>query len=561
MTWGGLFPLVWAVFAALSLMESAYSAGLLINESLANEPGSVTSLEWVELLNWPDTGTGMMSLNGYRFIDGNDTTQFDTTLTVPPGGFVILARKPVGAGSFESYWGNNSGVWGDAPGESFPVVAAKISLRNTNDTVTLISPSGDTSRMLWTRDGDDGVSFERVRPNHNDGQDNFAFCRDSSGSTPGQVNSVFPTYNDLSLDSMIVVPQDPTWGQPITVTMYVTNTGLAPSSDVTIDLLESIDLSNPGGGGVAVASGDVPALDEGASTSVAIIWADAPPGFHLLTGRIRADGDSLNNSSVTLVTVRHSRPLLIISEFLANPTTDGPGEWVEISSQADIPINLTATKLGDSSDVSAMLPFITLIPPGAYLVLCESETAFRNFYPGFDGWLAQVSPWRELNNSGDRIRLVGAAGEIIDSVSFRRVYDANHSVERLELSAAFAGEDDWAESIDPSGATPGRENSVKGALAGPFRVSVTPNPIYLSAGQPAQIDYRVQIGEQLTLKIFDRAGHLVRTIADNAPAATGSVTWDGTDDNGGQVRPGPYILLARSEPQGASSKLVIVVGP
>jgi hypothetical protein len=302
-------------------------------------------------------------------------------------------------------------------------------------------------------------------------------------------------------------------------------------------------------------------LDEGASTSVAIIWADAPPGFHLLTGRIKADGDSLNNSSVTLVTVRHSRPLLIISEYLANPTTDGPGEWVEISSQADIPINLTATKLGDSSDVSAMLPFITLIPPGAFIVLCEVETAFRNFYPGFDGWLAQVSPWRELNNSGDRIRLVGAASEIIDSVSFRRVYDANHSVERLELSAAFAGADDWAESVDPSGATPGRENSVKGALAGPFRVDVTPNPMYLSAGQPAQIDYRVQIGEQLTLKIFDRAGRLVRTIADNAPAATGSVTWDGTDDNGGQVRPGPYILLARSEPQGASSKLVIVVGP
>src|SRR3989304_1321730 len=140
-----------------------------------------------------------------------------------------------------------------------------------------------------------------------------------------------------------------------------------------------------------------------------------------------------------------------------------------------MPLNLTSTKLGDSSDVSVMVPFITLIPPGVFLVLCESETAFRNFYPDFSGDLAQVSPWRELNNNGDRIRLVGAAGEIIDSMSFRSVYDANHSVERLELSAAFAGADDWAESVDSSGATPGRENSAKGALAGPFRVNVTPN--------------------------------------------------------------------------------------
>jgi hypothetical protein len=199
--------------------------------------------------------------------------------------------------------------------------------------------------------------------------------------------------------------------------------------------------------------------------------------------------------------------------------------------------------------------------PGAFWVLCESERAFRSFFSGFSGEVIEIPRWRELNNSGDRIRLLGAAGEIIDSASFRTVYENNHSVERLELSATLAGVADWAESVDPSGATPGRENSVSRALAGPFNVTVSPNPIYLSSGQPAQIDYRMQIGEQLTLKIFDRAGHLVRTIADKTPSATGSVTWDGTGVTGGQVRPGPYILLARSDPQGASTKLVIVVGP
>ena len=115
--------------------------------------------------------------------------------------------------------------------------------------------------------------------------------------------------------------------------------------------------------------------------------------------------------------------------------------------------------------------------------------------------------------------------------------------------------------MDPSGATPGRANSVNRESAGTFQVSISPNPIYLSAGQSAEIEYRMQIGERLALKIFDRSGQLVKTIADEMPAATGVVTWNGTDDGGGRVQPGPYVLLARSDPAGAVQKKTVVVGP
>lgn len=831
MTAGGVFALLCTVLVQVALTERAYGANLLINESLANEPGSVTSLEWVELLNWPDTGNGSVNLKGHRLVDGRDTTWFDTSLTVPPGGFVVLARKPTGSGSFESFWGDSSGAWGDAPGESFPVVATKISLRNTNDTVTLISPAGDTSRMIWMHDAGDGISIERIRPNHDDEAANFAFCRDPSGSTPGKINSVFPVrgdlaldslrvlpvdpkwsdtltliahvtnvglgtvasaqvkayddavpsqtgdtlmpvgtvslphldeqtsdsvvilwpnpspgphtfiarivadgselnntasvsvtvrfsqplviiteflanptvggpdewieisnragfpinmtgvrigdssetsrlpdslgtigpgdfwvlaenetafrahyptfagrlllianwhelnntgdrirlagtageiidsvsfrttcdndrsvertdlaptlapgkywkgsidpsgstpgrsnsvfpiYNDLALDSLTISPVEPTWGQPITVNFHVTNTGLDPTSSIRIDLYEDLDLSNPGMVLERIGSGDIPSLEEGAGTIVAITWDNASPGIHRLVGWIVSDGDSLNNTSAAIVTVRHSQPLVIISEYLANPETAGPGEWVEISNQADFPISMTATRIGDSSEASSLPPWMGRMAPGTFWVLCESETLFRSFYSGFSGTLIEIPYWRELNNGGDRLRLLGAAGEIIDSVSFRTIYEDNHSVERLELSAALAGVEDWAESVDPSGATPGRANSVSRELAGPFQVTVSPNPIYLSSGQPAQIDYRMEIGQQLTLKIFDRAGHLIRTIADKTPSATGTASWDGTDDRGGQVRPGPYILLARSDPQGAARKIAIAVGP
>ena len=831
MTAGGVFALLCVVLLQAAHTEGASGADLLLNESLANEPGAVTSLEWVELLNWPDTGDGSLNLKGYRVVDGRDTTMFDTNLTIPPGGFVIVSRKPTGTGSFESYWGNNSGVWGDTPGESFPVVAAKISLRNSNDTVTLVAPTGDTSRMIWSGDGGDGVSLERIRPHHGDAQDNFAYCIDTSGSTPGRVNSVFPVrgdlavdslrlhpvdpgwsdtlditvyitnaglgavpsagievyddpvpsrtgdallpvgsamipllqelardsiairwpnpppgaheliarlapdgsslnntassqvtvrfsqplviiteflanptvggpdewieisnraafpinmtgtrigdssgasplpdsaglfapgdfwvlvenetafrahypfctgrvisiadwhelnntgdrirligaagemidsvsfrrvfennrsvertelsptvapsdywkgsadsfggtpgqsnsvfpiLNDLSLDSLTVTPSQPLWEEPIRIAFHISNTGIDSARGITIDLYEDLDLSSPGQMLEAITSREVPPLEKGAVSTVDADWDDARPGIHRLVGRIRIDGDSLNNTAAAVVTVRHSKPLLIISEYLANPDVDGPGEWIEISNQASFAVNMTAVRIGDSTDATPLPPGTGRIESGAFWVLAESEMNFRGFYTGFDGTVIGIPRWRELNNDGDRIRLLGAAGEIIDSVSFRATYEKNHSAERLELSPSLAGPDDWAESVDPSGGTPGRENSASRALAGPFHVAVSPNPIYLSAEQAVQIEYRLQIGARLTLKIFNRGGQLVRTIADELPAATGSVAWDGTDATGAQVRPGPYILLARSDPDGITRKLVIVVGP
>ncbi len=182
-------------------------------------------------------------------------------------------------------------------------------------------------------------------------------------------------------------------------------------------------------------------------------------------------------------------------------------------------------------------------------------------YPEFDGMVIEVLSWPSLNNSDDLIRLIGAAGEIIDSLSYGDLFDDNRSFERVALSPDLSSPEDWVASVDPSGATPGRTNSVSRELAGAFRVEASPNPFYRSTGQSAEITYQMEIGEQLTLKIFDRAGRLVRTIADETPAATGSVSWDGTDDAGGRLRPGPYVIYARSEPAGTMRKLVVVVGP
>jgi hypothetical protein len=444
--------LVWAIPAG---------AELILNEALANEPGSVTTTEWVEILNWPDTGTSL-SIKGYRYLDGGDTTRIDTNLSIPAGEFLILARKVTGTSSFESAWGNNSGVWGDSPSENYPVIGiTKMSLRNSCDTITLIAPSGSKSVIWWRSDPGDGVSVERIRPGPNDDWSNFHGCVATTGSTPGHANSVLPGRYDLLLDTVICSPPTPSWGDTITFVSTVQNcgTGAVPFADFAYRRDHAPLAADTNF--VELMTQPLGFVDELGEAMPRWNWADAAPGVSHIRCEIRGDSNAANNSAWVDLKVRFTTPLLIISEFLANPGPGGPDEWVEIANVAGFPINLEGMSIGDSLNSDDIPTPSREIAPGEFWVLAENEAGFRVYYPNFAGTLIGIKGWRGLNNSGDGIRLWGPSGEIVDSLTFRTTYEANRSLERVELTPSFARTRDWAGSTAADGATPGRPNSIQ----------------------------------------------------------------------------------------------------
>ncbi|HEX9916660.1 MAG TPA: lamin tail domain-containing protein [candidate division Zixibacteria bacterium] len=197
------------VLLLLSLTACAYAQGdVVLNEVLANEPKSWTTLEWVELFNGSDEE---INLAGWKLTSDEDTTVFDS-IVITAGGYLVLARKLVSTMdsiSFEGYWGNNSGVWGDSPDENYPAVGVKISLTNTCDSVELIDTSGNTHKFIWTKDSGDGISWEKINPLLGDSANNWWVCIDSSGSTPGRKNSVNVSYSDaikLELEPKVFSP-------------------------------------------------------------------------------------------------------------------------------------------------------------------------------------------------------------------------------------------------------------------------------------------------------------------------------------------------------------------
>jgi hypothetical protein len=190
------FPFVLnLIFAKTDLAQENISSTphVIFNEVLANEPGSNTKLEWVELFN---ADSIEHDLGGWLFVSKDDTTAISSGTIIPSGGFLIIARKlvvePPDSISFEGHWGDKSGIWGDFPQEDFPAIEAEMSLTNSGGTISLIDPDHNTQSFTWDKDCGDGTSLERTSPE----EDEWFCCIDSNKCTPGKKNSVSVEYSD-----------------------------------------------------------------------------------------------------------------------------------------------------------------------------------------------------------------------------------------------------------------------------------------------------------------------------------------------------------------------------
>ncbi|MBN1350201.1 hypothetical protein JXJ21_12375 [candidate division KSB1 bacterium] len=92
-----------------------------------------------------------------------------------------------------------------------------------------------------------------------------------------------------------------------------------------------------------------------------------------------------------------------------------------------------------------------------------------------------------------------------------------------------------------------------------------PNPLNLSATSAAgqhsktSIDYQIYFPSQVTLRIYNALGQLVKTLVDERqPADAYSVDWDGSDSKGGLVASGIYIYELVVEGDRATEKMTVI---
>ncbi|UCD95005.1 MAG: lamin tail domain-containing protein [Candidatus Zixiibacteriota bacterium] len=522
-------------------------ADIVLNEVMSNEPGGSVTLEWIELYNDTDVPANL-ALHTLT-IDG-------TTLVLPSEGFgpyqyAVLCRKMFTEGTtpgFESVWGDSSGVWGDDTTlENYTLVEVP-EIRLTNDSGVIICRrlQYQISIFKWTAAGLDGVSWERL----------LLFdslvgnSEDPQGSTPGELNSITPVPEDLALLPVQTWPE----GSGVTgLEITLANVGLEVVTAGNLSVYYDNDENGIVEASDLIAIIPFPETVPTDTFSITVFF-ELEGVYPVILVKLPSDDRPLNNQQ-SVRSYGNDYPPLILSEFIAKPEFDLDAEWVELKNRSGIETALKSWYLGDELTMRPITAGDFIVTPGEYILLTDDSAVFAAYYDPIDFAVFELSSWPRLNDKDDLIRLTDDLGFAADSVRYEFVFGGNYSWGRSEEAGMG---DRWGRSTEVGG-TPGRPNEIYyQPSASEITVTVEPNPFSPSRGEEATISFKVPPGDNITVKVYDTQGRLVRTVLDDLPPFDGSISWDGRTDAGRRLNVGVYILYIEVSGEDAYKQTIVI---
>ena len=521
------------------------SASIIINEVMANALDEDTG-EFIELYN---TGDEPVDVVGLKFTDGDAT---DIIQPFHQDGKGIIPSKGYGVILDSEYAGEYQ----------IPDTAVLLTTKNTtlgdglttNDPITLFDETGKIiDTYLHPFNPGNGISVEKLDQIKGDEPENWKASRDVSGSTAGMENSHLkpqPETSEPIRRLVIIGPDNVEEGGIEIFQIEVQANGekdVGWEGEVKIEAsVQSVRLS--------VVSGKPASnlltlkLDNGSTEFQLHVFASQVRVTTEEIIQIIAQSVSAPNlkSEKTITVAPKPIPLppadVIINEITHSPDTKAEQvEWVELYNRNSQSADLSEWSIADAKDKPVSIPSGTAIPPNQFLILTKDKEKFLTSFPMVKNVVGIKLP--ALNNTGDTVTLRSATGKKIDEVKYESIGSIRgRSLERLDPNRPSAEIANWKLSIDLSGATPGRVNSISVLISSSKpSLQITPNP-FNPQFSPTHIKYRVPTDTTVTIKIFDSAGKLVKTLLEKREAGGQQViSWDGKDDSGERVPVGLYI--------------------
>lgn len=496
--------------------------------------------EWIELVN---TGTSVVDISGWKLVTGTVMRQLPAAF-IDPGGYIILCSSAASV---------HLGQWGRTAVFSLPA------LRNTGNRITLMDKDGiladevDYSDAWYNDTGkkNGGWTLERIDPFRKCGQDaNWTASRDPRGGTPGMVNSVFADNTDLTAPQILRAgATSPTTAE------IVFSEPMAPAL-----LLQKASYHLSGGPGMPFS------VTAGSQNSVLLSWSDAMEtnrlyqlSFITLTDLC---GNAVEKGSAEIQWVVLEPGDIIINEILFNPWPGG-NDFVELYNRSEKRIdsgNLFLAGRDKDQNIShqtALGNLSRVILPGDYLALTVHHEGVMPFYRTVCAdCVRQIPSMPPFSNDAGCVVLLNDRGVILDEFCYteKMHHPLIHnregvSLERINPSVPASDQANWqSASADAGHATPGYQNSQY--LSGKGRkLSVSATPSFSPNGDGYNDLLRVTYDTPLpgwvgSSWIFDTTGRPVLQLLKNQLLATsGFYEWDGTDETGRRIPPGPYILV------------------
>ncbi len=530
------------VFILIFILFAFANAELIVNEVMSNEPGSNRSLEWIEFLK-TDTNLNF-SLWPYKIDADGKMLSFEfNPITIAGDSFIVICKD---SSSFESYWGNNSGIWRDDPSEDYRLIewAEDFSLLNDSGVVKLYFFNNLISSLGWSQSASDGVSWERFSADSAE----VYLSDDPTGSTPGRVNSRTPLPFDLALLAVEVFPTDSGFTE---LNFKIANVGLNSITKDSLFLYVDPEQDTVVSHSDLIAKTQISDIDPG-DTIVVVLSFEFDQVYIDLLAKLLPDDRGANNIQLFTAPGKNYPPI-ILSEFLADPTPSS-NEWIELKNRSEREIDITNWYLGKGDVLYPIASAGYTMQSGEYLVLCRDSLEFVNFYNFIDFTIIEPAGWRSLNNNGDLIKLIDNIGMAADSFAYDSTFGDNYTWGRGEASGYT---NSWGRSTDQGG-TPGAENIINyPATASEIKITIDQNPFSPSSGNEMEIEFILPAGF-FTMKLYDVEGRVVKTYMDNHYAYDGSIIWDGKSDGGRRLPVGIYILFAEVVDRGYYKQTIVI---
>ncbi len=163
-----------------------------------------------------------------------------------------------------------------------------------------------------------------------------------------------------------------------------------------------------------------------------------------------------------LVTLGFSQTLKI-NELMYAPKNGEP-EWLEVYNCSSETVNIRNWIITDKNARFYVLTDTDFyVQADSYLVLTKSDTifSFHHLIPS-RVLICPALPTSFMLNAGDTISIHDSTGVLVDSVFYDPSWGGSDgkSLERISVDLPPFSNKNWGESIDSSGSTPGRRNSI-----------------------------------------------------------------------------------------------------
>lgn len=245
----------------------------------------------------------------------------------------------------------------------------------------------------------------------------------------------------------------------------------------------------------------------------------------------------------------------VFNELVIRPAA-GEGEWVELLNPGTGPVSLSGWVLRDGTGKSYLLPPAAEVGPGGFLVLASRPESLRVAYalPGSirvlrpDGWPTLNDRDASRGRPADVLVLEPPGGPVADSVAYYEAWlppRPGRSLERVDTAVPGVVPAAWGWSEDPSGATPGRSNSLVTEAAPGDPGAVWSGPRRVEPRRRAAVyGYRFPGPGTLAVWLLEPEGRVVEALSAPHPVpAAGHWVWSATQPL--PTRAGLYFLCVR----------------